>query len=235
MTHPSVLLDGVGACVEIVDRQQGTIVPQHGPRIPQIPTAAVIPQDDFRPPGKPAVPAHRGAHAIRRLAVPVNADHAAVGKLDRHSGVRLCQQRDAESDTATETTADTAESDPTEPTSPQRPPSAFAVLRDRNFARYWYTLVLSLTGTWTRATALGYLAYDLTDSELSLGLISVAASAPVMISSPIAGILLDRLDRTRVLVVVQIVNVLATLAVTLLVALGRAEFWHLLVITRVQK
>lgn len=101
------------------------------------------------------------------------------------------------------------------------------------YRRFWNALFLSLTGTWTRATALGYLAYDLTDSELSLGLISLAGSAPVMISSPIAGILLDRLDRARVLFAIQMVNVIATLSVTVLVALGRAEFWHLLVISLV--
>ena len=99
------------------------------------------------------------------------------------------------------------------------------------YRRFWSTLFLSMNGTWVRTTALGYLAYDLTDSEFSLGLISMAASAPVMISSPIAGILLDRLDRARVLMVIQSVNVIATLAVTLLVAFGRAEFWHLLVIS----
>ena len=99
------------------------------------------------------------------------------------------------------------------------------------YRRFWSTLFLSMNGTWVRTTALGYLAYDLTDSEFSLGLISMAASAPVMISSPIAGILLDRLDRARVLMVIQTINVIATLAVTLLVAFGRAEFWHLLVIS----
>jgi MFS family permease len=101
------------------------------------------------------------------------------------------------------------------------------------YRRFWNTLFLSMTGTWTRTTALGYLAYDLTDSELSLGLISLAASAPVMISSPIAGILLDRLDRRRVLLTIQLLNLFATLAVTVLVASGRAEFWHLLVISTV--
>lgn len=130
--------------------------------------------------------------------------------------------------------------EPTEPRNGIEEPAADADDHDRwgalklpIYRRFWNALFLSLTGTWTRATALGYLAYDLTDSELSLGLISVAASAPVMISSPIAGILLDRLDRARVLLAIQLVNLIATLSVTVLVAVGRAEFWHLLVISLV--
>ena len=133
---------------------------------------------------------------------------------------------------ATDTTSDPGaleQSPATEETSID--PGRFGVLRYPAFRRFWNALFLSLTGTWTRATALGYLAYDLTDSELSLGLIGVAGSAPVIISGPIAGILLDRLDRAKVLFVVQLITVLASLSVTVLVALGRAEFWHLLVIS----
>ena len=107
----------------------------------------------------------------------------------------------------------------------------WGALRLPIYRRFWTTLFLSMNGTWVRSTALGYLAYDLTDSEFSLGLISVAAAAPVIISSPIAGLLLDRLDRARVLLIIQFVNVFATLAVTILVASGRAEFWHLIVIS----
>jgi MFS family permease len=128
-------------------------------------------------------------------------------------------------------TEDTHQAVEPEPPESDDPSGHRGALQVPAYRRFWTTLFLSMTGTWTRATALGYLAYELTDSELSLGLISLAASAPVMISSPIAGILLDRLDRAKVLVTIQAVNLIATLSVTLLVALGRAEFWHLLVIS----
>lgn len=106
-------------------------------------------------------------------------------------------------------------------------------LRIPLYRRFWQTLLVSLTGTWARLTAIGYLTYELTDSELSLGWISLAASAPVLITSPIAGILLDRVDRARVLFAIQLVNLIATLTVAGLVATGRVTFWHLFVMSLV--
>lgn len=90
-------------------------------------------------------------------------------------------------------------------------------------------MTLSLTGVWVRITAMGYLVYEITDDELKLGMISFAQAAPVLITGPIAGALLDRIDRRLVLLAVQVVNVTAMVVVTWLVATGRVEYWHLVI------
>src|SRR5680860_38521 len=64
-------------------------------------------------------------------------------------------------------------------------------LRSPVFLRFWSAISLSLTGVWVRITAMGYLVYEITDDELKLGMISFAQAAPVLVTSPIAGSLLD--------------------------------------------
>lgn len=98
------------------------------------------------------------------------------------------------------------------------------------FARFWMTICLSLTGVWVRITAMGYLVYEITDDEFKLGLISFAQAAPILITGPIAGSLLDRIDRRRILMVVQAVNIVAMSVVAWLVWSSSVEYWHLVVI-----
>lgn len=107
---------------------------------------------------------------------------------------------------------------------------ALGALRSPMFTRFWLTICLSLTGVWVRITAMGYLVYEITDDELKLGLISFAQAAPVLITGPIAGSLLDRLDKRKILISVQAVIIGAMLVVTWLVATDRVEFWHLVII-----
>jgi len=117
------------------------------------------------------------------------------------------------------------------PVPPERPPQrsggAFVALRDRNFARYWTTLALSLTGTWVRITAMGYLVYDLTGDPFKLAMINVAMAAPQFFGTIIAGNILDQVDRRQVLVGVQITYMAMMAILTALVITGAVEYWHL--------
>ena len=110
---------------------------------------------------------------------------------------------------------------------------ALAAFASRPFAWFWPCLVASLTGVWVRITAMGYLVYDLTDNELLLGLVSFANAAPVLIASPIAGAMLDRVDRRRVLQAVQITQGLSIFVLATLVATGRIEVWQVLIIAAI--
>ncbi len=98
------------------------------------------------------------------------------------------------------------------------------------FARFWGTICLSLTGVWVRITAMGYLVYEITDDELKLGLISFAQAAPILITGPIAGSLLDRIDRRKILMAVQAVNIVAMFWVAWLVWSDTVAYWHLVVV-----
>lgn len=108
--------------------------------------------------------------------------------------------------------------------------AAFGALRSPAFLRFWSTITLSLTGVWVRITAQGWLNYDLTEDEFLLGLVSFFQAAPVLLASPIAGAILDRVDRRRVLLVVQLVVATTMLALGTLTATGTVEVWHVMVL-----
>jgi MFS family permease len=125
--------------------------------------------------------------------------------------------------------------EPEQTGSSEHPPTtgAMAAFASRPFAWFWPCLVTSLTGVWVRITAQGYLVYDLTDNELLLGLVSFANAAPVLVASPIAGAILDRVDRRRVLQAVQTTQGLSILALAVLVATDRIAVWHVLVVAAI--
>jgi MFS family permease len=106
----------------------------------------------------------------------------------------------------------------------------FIALESRPFLLFWTTILLSLTGVWVRITAQGWLVYELTSDEFLLGLVSFFQAAPVLVASPIAGALLDRVDRRKILLVVQLVVASAMLVLAMLVVSGRVEVWHIMLI-----
>ncbi len=107
---------------------------------------------------------------------------------------------------------------------------ALDAFASRPFALFWSTIVLSLTGVWIRITAQGYLVYDLTSDEFLLGLVTFCQAAPVLIASPLAGAVLDRVDRRRVLLLVQIVQGTSVLVLAILTSAGAVQVWHIMVI-----
>ncbi|MFN8594392.1 MAG: MFS transporter [Thermomicrobiales bacterium] len=118
-------------------------------------------------------------------------------------------------------------------TSSGQPPvnrGALYALQSRPFLLFWSTIILSLTGVWVRITAQGWLVYDLTSNEFLLGLVSFCQAAPVLIAAPIAGAILDRVNRRVVLLVVQVIVASAMLVLATLVATGRVQVWQIMVI-----
>ncbi len=103
-------------------------------------------------------------------------------------------------------------------------------MRDPFFAKYISTYALSMTGLMVRATAMGYLVYDLTGDPFKLGVMSFAQVAPEIIFGPVAAAVLDRLDRRKLLITIQIIYVIGMLALVALLATDTVQFWHLVVI-----
>jgi len=121
---------------------------------------------------------------------------------------------------------------PSETALPERV-GAFAALQSRQFLLFWSTISLSLTGVWVRITAQGWLVYDLTHDEFLLGLVSFCQAAPVLIVSPIAGAIIDRVDRRLVLLIVQVVVATTMFLLATLVVTGAIEVWHIMVLAAI--
>ena len=73
-----------------------------------------------------------------------------------------------------------------------------------------------------------WLAFELTGSELALGLMGAAVAAPMLLVAPVGGVIADRLERRNLILAGQALVVATELAILLLLIAGALEFWHLL-------
>lgn len=105
----------------------------------------------------------------------------------------------------------------------------FSALENKSYRWFWLSNLFSASGMTIQMFARGWLAFDLTGSVFDLGLISAASGVPLMILSPIAGALIDRMERRNLLITTQFLDGLVNLTIAILIALGLIQFWHLLV------
>ena len=82
--------------------------------------------------------------------------------------------------------------------------------------------------------ATGWLVYRLTGSAVLLGAVSFAGQAPAFFLGPLAGVLVDRWDRHRTLVVTQVISMLQSFAVAGLALAGVITVWHIVLLAMVQ-
>jgi MFS family permease len=100
--------------------------------------------------------------------------------------------------------------------------------RHRNFRLYFGGQSISLVGTWVQQIALGWTIYQLTHSSLLLGLVSFAGQLPLFLLTPFAGVLVDRWNRHRTLIVTQSLSMLQAFALALVVSTHMLRVWNLI-------
>jgi len=111
--------------------------------------------------------------------------------------------------------------------------SRFPALQNPSFRAFWFAQAVSLPGTWMQNLALPWLAYTLTGSPFLLGLVGAVQFLPVMLLSLFAGALTDRLVKTRVVFVTQMVLALGSAVLSVLVFTHTANYPTLLAVALV--
>ncbi|MEO6835140.1 MAG: MFS transporter, partial [Candidatus Tumulicola sp.] len=118
---------------------------------------------------------------------------------------------------------------------PKRSASIFAALRYRDFRLLWGGLMVSNLGTWMQFTAMGYFVARLAGSPhiaaLDLGILGASRAIPVLLLSPVAGVVADQLPRRRVLVVTNTTMAIAALLLALLASVNRLDMVSLILIS----
>jgi predicted MFS family arabinose efflux permease len=109
-------------------------------------------------------------------------------------------------------------------------PRTFRALKHRNFRLFFTGQGLSLIGTWLQQVAMGWLTYRLTHSAWLLGVVAFCANVGILLFSNIAGVLADRIDRRRGLLITQSLMLVQAIILAVLVAFGWIETWHLIVL-----
>ena len=93
----------------------------------------------------------------------------------------------------------------------------------------WEGNIATSLSYWMQQTVELWLVYELTGSPLFLSLIGVARMGPLLVLSPFAGVVADRVDRVRLVMASQIVAGIVAFPIALLLIAGWLEAWHLLV------
>ena len=118
---------------------------------------------------------------------------------------------------------------------PDVPPSfarrVFAAFHYRDFRLLWIGACTSSIGTWMQTLAQNWLVLELTNSPRMLGLDSFLGQIPIFLFSLVGGAIADRMDRRRLLVGSQFVQMACAFLLAALFALGLVEVWHILALS----
>jgi MFS family permease len=105
-------------------------------------------------------------------------------------------------------------------------------LSHRNFRLFFLGQGISLIGTWMQSLAMAWLVYNLTDFSKSwLGIVNFCGQIPTFFMAPLAGVLADRWNRHRVIVVTQTLSMLQAFALAYLSWAGLIQVWHIVALS----
>src|SRR5579863_7453519 len=111
---------------------------------------------------------------------------------------------------------------------------AWRALRHRNFRLFFGGQSISLIGTWMTRVATSWLVYRLTKSPLLLGTVGFAGQIPTFLLAPLAGVIVDRIDRRTLLVWTQALAMLQSLVLAWLTLTHRINIPEVLVLSVMQ-
>ncbi len=101
----------------------------------------------------------------------------------------------------------------------------------RDFRVLWFGACTSSIGTWMQSLAANWLVLALTGSATYLGLDAFLQQLPIMLFTLIGGVLADRLDRRRTLLISQYVQTATAATLALLVYFDVVAIWHILTLS----
>ncbi|WP_066217871.1 MFS transporter [Formosa haliotis] len=93
--------------------------------------------------------------------------------------------------------------------------TTFNSFKSRNFRLFFMGQSVSLLGTWMQKTAVSWVIYSLTQSKFMLGVTVFATLFPTALVSLYGGVIADRYNRHRVLLITQIVSLIQAVLLTL--------------------
>ncbi|HEY4766605.1 MAG TPA: MFS transporter [Candidatus Sulfotelmatobacter sp.] len=104
----------------------------------------------------------------------------------------------------------------------------FKAFQYRDFRLMWFGACTSSIGTWMQIVAQGWLIYRLSHSAFLLALDQFLGGIPIFLFSLIGGVVADRTERRKILLLSQYVQMASAAVLTVLVAAGWVQVWHIL-------
>src|ERR1700710_1842049 len=109
--------------------------------------------------------------------------------------------------------------------------TTFRAFKSRNYRLYFTGQSVSLIGTWMQKTAVSWVIYSLTHSTFMLGVTLFASQFPSFLFSLIGGVVSDRYNRYRVLLLTQAASLAQALLLATLILLKHYEVWEILTLS----
>lgn len=109
-----------------------------------------------------------------------------------------------------------------------RPGSLLGVFRHRNYRLFFTGQIVSLMGSWMQNMAQPWLVYDITHSKVLLGVVSFCSTVPVFFLTPFGGMVADRVDRRKFLLVTQSAAMLQAALLAVLTLTHLIQVWQII-------
>jgi MFS transporter, DHA1 family, staphyloferrin A biosynthesis exporter len=105
----------------------------------------------------------------------------------------------------------------------------FRSLASRNFRLLIAGQMATTSAHWMEQVARGWLVYEMTQSPVLLGAVQATRALPLLVFGLLGGVLADRLDRKRQMILSQNANLVLALVLGMLIVTGLVEIWHVFV------
>lgn len=106
----------------------------------------------------------------------------------------------------------------------------YPALASRDFTIFWVGQFISLIGTWMQSTTQPYLAYRISGQPFDLGLIGFASTLPTLLLALPGGVLVERLDKRKTVIILQAVMMIQAFVLAFLALSGLIQIWHIIVL-----
>ena len=107
----------------------------------------------------------------------------------------------------------------------------FRALSSRNYRLFFTGQGVSVIGTWMQIIAMSWLVYRLTGSAFLLGIVGFASQLPIFILAPFTGVLIDRYNRQKILIITQTLAMLQAFIMAALVLTSTVTVWAIVVVS----
>jgi MFS family permease len=104
-------------------------------------------------------------------------------------------------------------------------------MQSRNYRLYFYGQLISSSGTWMQAVALGWLVLRITNSGFDVGIVTALQFLPMLLIGTYGGVIADRLDKRRTLVVTQAGMAVSAAALAVIALAGKDPLWAIYLLT----
>jgi len=107
----------------------------------------------------------------------------------------------------------------------------FSALHYRDFRMLWIGAFTSTTGTWMQTIAQGWIVLQMTHSPFLLGVDGFLATGPMLIFSLFGGVVADRLERRKIMLYSQYLQMAFAFVLAALIWSGKVKVWHIFLLS----